>query len=81
MGRGTGEIDKEDSEYNYHDGHWVIYRSLESLYCTPEFNLTWYINDTGIKILKSKMTESIKLDEETKSSCSSLQEAYFRHLK
>ena len=59
----------------------VVYRSLESLYCTPEFNLTWYINDTGIKILKSKMTESIKLDEETKSSCSSLQEAYFRHLK
>ena len=30
------------------DEHWVLYGSAESLYCTPETNITLYVNYTGI---------------------------------
>ena len=29
-----------------------MYRIVESLYCTPETNITLYVNYTGIKIKK-----------------------------
>ena len=32
------------------DGHWVIYGIVESLYCTPETNITLYVNYAGTKI-------------------------------
>ena len=32
----------------------VISGIVESLYCTPETNITLYVNNTGIKILKLK---------------------------
>ena len=38
--------------YTYHDEHWVMYRLVESLYCTPETTIALYVNNTGIKILK-----------------------------
>ena len=40
----------EINEYTYHDEHWEMYRIVESLYCTPETNITLYVNCTGIKI-------------------------------
>ena len=45
-----GEINDGIKEYTYHDEHWVIYRIVESLYCTPETNMTLYVKYTGIKI-------------------------------
>ena len=35
--------------YTYHDEHWVMYRIVESLYCTPETNITLNVNYTGIE--------------------------------
>ena len=35
---------KEIKEYTYHDEHRVMYRVVESLYCTPETNITLYVN-------------------------------------
>ena len=47
-------------EYTY-DEHWVMYRIVESLYCTPETNFTLYVNYIGIKIflilIKTKYLE------------------------
>ena len=40
----------EIKEYNCHDDHWVMYGIVESLYCTPETNITLFINYTGVKI-------------------------------
>ena len=37
-------------EYTYRDEHWVMYGIVESLHCTPETNVTLYVNYTGIKI-------------------------------
>ena len=42
---GMGEI---WVKYSYHDEHWVKYEIVESLYCTPETNITVYVNYTGI---------------------------------
>ena len=36
-------------EYTYHDKHWVKYRIVKSLYCTPETSMTLYVNYTSIK--------------------------------
>lgn len=36
--------------YTYHDKHRVMYRIVESLFCRPEANRTFYVNYTGIKI-------------------------------
>ena len=30
--------------YTCHDEHWVMHRIIESLYCTPETNITLYAN-------------------------------------
>ena len=46
VGGGMGEIGEGD-----HDEHWVMYGSVESLYCTPETNITLYVNYTGIKTI------------------------------
>ena len=43
-GEGMGEVGEGDQEYSYCDMHWVIYRSVESLYCTPEINITLHVN-------------------------------------
>ena len=45
-----GEIDKGNEEYTYCDEHWVMYKIAESLYCTPETNITLYVNCSSIKI-------------------------------
>ena len=37
-------------EYSYHGEHWAMYKIVKSLYCTPENNITLYVNYTGIKI-------------------------------
>ena len=34
---------------------WVMYRIVESLYCTPETNITLYVNYTEIKIKTIKI--------------------------
>ena len=44
----------EIKEYLHHDEHWVMYRIVKSLYCTPETNVTLHINYTGIKIKNKK---------------------------
>lgn len=41
-----GEIGDGDSQYTYHNDHWVIHRIVESLYCTSE--IISYVNYTGI---------------------------------
>ena len=41
---------KEDSCY---DKHWVMYGSAESLYCTPETNITLYVNITNWNLNKN----------------------------
>ena len=38
--------------------HWVLYRSIESLYCTPETNITPYVNwnlNTNLKKISLKV--------------------------
>ena len=48
-------------ECTYQDEHRIVYRSVESLYCTLETNITLYINYTGtkIKILTVKKIDRI----------------------
>ena len=36
--------------YTHHDEHLVMYEIVETLSCTPETNITLYVNDTGIEI-------------------------------
>ena len=50
--RGMGKIDKGNQKYTYHDEHQIMYRIVESPYCTPEINITLYVNYPGIKIKK-----------------------------
>lgn len=38
-GWGMGEGGDRDYEHTY-DEHWVMYRNVESLYCTTETNIT-----------------------------------------
>ena len=45
-----GEMGGGDWEYAYCDEHGIMQGSAESLYCTPETNITLYVNYTGIKI-------------------------------
>ena len=40
--------------------HWVLYGSVESLYCTPETNVTLHVNCTGIKIKNVIKTKQSK---------------------
>ena len=44
----------EKIEYTYLDEHWIIYGTVESLYCTPETNIMLYFNYTGIKDLRKQ---------------------------
>ena len=44
-----GEVGDEGIKECTCDKHWVMYGSVESLYYTPETNITLYVNYTGIK--------------------------------
>ena len=46
----------EIKEYTY-DEHWVMYRIVESLYCTPETNITLDINYISIFFKKNKINK------------------------
>ena len=46
VGGGMGEIGEGDWQYTYCDEHWIIYRIVESLNCTPETNID--VNYIGI---------------------------------
>ena len=48
-------------ENTYHDEPRIMYRFVESLYCTSETNITLYVNYTGIKnkSLKTKKKLSV----------------------
>ena len=39
----------EIKEYWYHDEHWVMYRIVESLSCTPETSRTLMLTEIKIK--------------------------------
>lgn len=41
-------------EYTDHDEQWVMYKTVEPLYCTPKTSVTPYINYTGILKLNKK---------------------------
>ena len=36
------------------DEHWVLYGSVESLYCTPGTNITLYVNSLELKLKLEK---------------------------
>ena len=44
-----GEIGEGDQEYIRHDEHWLMYRIDEPLCCTPQTNITLYVNYTSLK--------------------------------
>lgn len=44
-----GETGEGDEEYTFCDEYWVVYRITESLWYTPETNITLYINCSGIR--------------------------------
>ena len=46
------ERSEKDLEYTHYDEHWEMYRTAESLYYTPENNITLYVY-TWIKKKKS----------------------------
>ena len=48
-----------DYDYTYHDEHQVMCRSVESLYCIPETNITLYVNSTGIKMQNFKKSNKM----------------------
>ena len=48
VGERMGEIDDGDWGYIYHGEPWVMYRMIESLYCTSETNITLCVNYTWI---------------------------------
>ena len=48
----------EIKEDTYCDEDWVMYRTVESLCCTPETNITLYVNYTrSLKNNNSKLNE------------------------
>ena len=49
VGEGISERDEGEEGYTYPNEHRVMYRIVESLYCTPETNVTLYVNYTRIK--------------------------------
>ena len=49
---GVGNTSEGDEEYSWLDEHWVMYRIVELLYCTPKTNITLDVSYTWI--LKSK---------------------------
>ena len=48
MGGRDGWKSDGDEEYHYLDEHWVIYGTVQSLYRTPETNITLHVNYTEI---------------------------------
>lgn len=38
------EIGEGDEEHTFHDEHGVVYRTVESLYCTPKIKIILYVN-------------------------------------
>ena len=54
---GRDRWDTGNLEYTYVDEHWVMYRIVESLYCTLETETTLYVNYT----LTKKINEKIKI--------------------
>ena len=48
-----------DGNYTHCGEHWVMYRIVESLYCTPETNTTLYVTHI-ISIFLKKVTDSEK---------------------
>ena len=40
----TKEVFLRIKECTYSDEHWVIHGTVDSLYCTPETNITLYWN-------------------------------------
>lgn len=48
-GRGMAEIVDGDKNCTCHDEHWVLYGIVESLYHTPETNITLYVNQVVLK--------------------------------
>ena len=49
VGRGWARWGMGIKEGTCCDEHWVMYGIVESLYYTPEINITQYVNYTGIK--------------------------------
>ena len=47
-------------EYTYFDEHWVIHGIVASLSCTPETNISLYVNYTGTKKQKQKQKQKTK---------------------
>jgi len=59
VGGRMGEIVMGIKECTCHDEHLVMYRIVESLYRTPETNITLYVNYSRIKI-KTKQNKNKK---------------------
>ena len=38
-----------DGDYTYRGKQWVMYRTAESICCSPETNITLYVNYTSVK--------------------------------
>jgi len=38
-----------DGDYTYSSEHWVVYRIVKSVCCTPETNIILYVNYTSVK--------------------------------
>ena len=55
----------EIKEYTY-DEHWIMYWITESLYDTPETNITLYVTITGIKKLHKKILQHKKYTKKWK---------------
>jgi len=47
--RRMGEMGERDQKDTYHAEHPGMSRIVESLYCTPETNITLYVNYASIK--------------------------------
>ena len=65
---GIGEGD--DYKCTYCNKHWVLYRIAEPLYCTPETNLTLYVDYIRIKIfLKRRQLLLLNTKRRTQELC------------
>lgn len=54
-------------EYTCHDDHWAIYGIAEPLSCTPETNITLYVNWNSNKDLK-KQRDQIERETREKNA-------------
>ena len=51
------EVGEGDQESAYHSEHWVMYRSVESLYRTPETNIALYLNKFNLNKFKKYLNK------------------------